>query len=106
MQHRKQVAQLHEGEHRQQELSSNARRRRETSNGAETFAYLGIHAGKAFVGHITGSGIVAHEYATLSGKSDCENGKETARGDIVNASRCVHAGYSQSRRDRGDVSKL
>jgi len=58
--------QLHEGEHRQQELSSDARRRGATSNG--DICILGYSCRESFRRHITESGIVAREYATLSGK--------------------------------------
>lgn len=49
----------------------------------ETFAYLGIHAGEAFVGTLQDPGLLRVNTRHCL-RSDCENGKETARRrDIV-----------------------
>ncbi|EZA50781.1 hypothetical protein X777_10831 [Ooceraea biroi] len=54
----------------------------------ETFAYLGIHAGKAFVGTLQDPGLL-HVNTRHCLESDCENSKETVERDIVNTNRNI-----------------
>lgn len=104
-QYRKQVrggAMLREGEREnpeQQELSSDARRRGETSNATETFAYLGIHAGEAFVGTLQDPGLLHVNTRHCLRKRLREQQRAGGR-DIVNASRCARPGVFATR-DRG-----
>lgn len=76
----------------QQELSSDARRRGETSNAAETFAYLGIHAGEAFVGTLQDPGLLHVNTRHCLEKRLREQQRAGGR-DIVNASRCARPEY-------------
>lgn len=76
----------------QQELSSDARRRGETSNATETFAYLGIHAGEAFVGTLQDPGLLHVNTRHCLEKRLREQQRAGGR-DIVNASRCARPEY-------------
>lgn len=80
------------GNPEQQELSSDARRRGETSNATETFAYLGIHAGKAFVGTLQDPRLLHVNTRHCLGKRLREQQRADGR-DIVNASRCARPEY-------------
>ncbi|TGZ56205.1 Uncharacterized protein DBV15_01713 [Temnothorax longispinosus] len=84
------------GNPEQQELSSDARRRGETSNATETFAYLGIHAGEAFVGTLQDPGLLHVNTRHCLGKRLREQ-QRAGRRDIVNASRVCAAGVFATR---------
>ncbi|EGI63692.1 hypothetical protein G5I_07929 [Acromyrmex echinatior] len=66
--------------------------RGETSSATKTFAYLGIHAGEAFVGTLQDPGLLHVNTRHCLGKRLREQQRAGGR-DIVNASRCARPEY-------------